>query len=159
MKKKIFVFILIFAFAIILLLILAFVMFNREENNLDNLRTREVCFENNCFIAEICETPEQRTRGLMFRESIGASKGMLFVFEKEGQRSFWMKNTLIPLDIIWINENKEVVFVKKNAQPCSAGEECEKIKSDEPAKYVLELNAGVADKINLEIDDKLFFTL
>ena len=159
MKKKIFAFILAFALAIILLLVLVFVMFNREGNNLDNLRTREVCFNNNCFIAEICETPEQRTRGLMFRESMGASKGMLFVFEKEGQHSFWMKNTLIPLDIIWINKDKQVIHIEKDVQPCREGGECEKIKSDEPAKYVLELNAGVADKINLEIDDKLFFTL
>ena len=156
MGKKIFIF---FILAIVLSVLLVAIILNQMQDNLDNLKTREVCFQEDCFIVELAETPEQRTRGLMFRESMGASKGMLFVFEKEGQRSFWMKNTLIPLDIIWINENKEVVFVKKNAQPCSAGEECEKIKSDELAKYVLELNAGVADKINLEIDDKLFFTL
>ena len=159
MKKKIFAFILVFALAIILLLILVFVMFNREGNNLDNLRTREVCFNNNCFIAEIAETQEQRARGLMFRETMGAREGMLFVFEQETQHSFWMKNTLIPLDIIWINKGEQVIHIEKDVQPCREGEECARIKSDELAKYVLELNAGVSDKISLKKGDELHFNI
>lgn len=155
MKKIIFIFVLLIALVIILPAIFSFIMSDKEEN----LKAREVCFENNCFIAEICETPEQRTRGLMFRESMDANKGMLFVFEKEGEHFFWMKNTLIPLDIIWINKDKRVVHIEKDVQPCITGEECVKIKSNEPAQYVLELIAGSAEKINLKIGDELYFSI
>jgi uncharacterized membrane protein (UPF0127 family) len=139
-----------------LLAFFAIIMLNQSQYNLE---TREVCFENNCFIAEICETPEQRTRGLMFRESMGAREGMLFVFDQETQHFFWMKNTLIPLDIIWINKDKRVVHIEKDVQPCITGEECVKIKSNEPAQYVLELIAGSAEKINLKIGDELYFSI
>lgn len=83
---------------------------------------------------------------------------MLFVFKEEKPRSFWMKNTLIPLDIIFCNKNKEVVSIAKNVQPCET-EECESIRQTQKAKYVLELNANIADKINLKIGDKLNFNL
>ena len=62
--------------------------------------------------------------GLMFRENMDSDRGMLFIFEKEGEYPFWMKNTLIPLDIIWINKDKEVVFISENAQPCEEGKPC-----------------------------------
>ena len=54
----------------------------------------------------------------MFRESLNENSGMLFIFPKEDFHNFWMKNTLIPLDIIWINSAKEIVFIENNAQPC-----------------------------------------
>lgn len=116
---------------------------------------KSVCFEENCFFVEIADTPEKRTQGLMYQEKLDENKGMLFIFDKEGIYSFWMKNTLIPLDIIWLDENKEVVFMEKNAQPCQ--NECPAIKPDTKAKYVLEINSGLANKINLKINDKLIF--
>ena len=158
MEKKIFVFF-ILAFVIVLSTIFIFIMFDGERNNLDNLKTSEVCFKNNCFIVELAKTQEQITRGLMFRESMDANKGMLFVFGREEQHSFWMKNTLIALDIIWIDANKRVVHIEKDMRPCIAGQECEKIKSNESAKYVLELNAGIADKIGLKINHELYFNI
>jgi len=92
----------------------------------------------------------------MFKQSLDSDKGMLFIFHKEGEYSFWMKNMLIPLDIIWIDKNKKVVWVEENVQPCLK-QECENIKPDQKAKYVLELNTGIVDRINLKIGDELVF--
>ena len=118
-------------------------------------KEKSVCFAENCFFVEIADTPEKKSQGLMYREKLAENRGMLFIFDKEGNYSFWMKNTLIPLDIIWLNENKEVVFIKNNAQPCQ--NECPAIKPDAEAKYVLEINSGLANKINLNLGDKLIF--
>ena len=109
-----------------------------------------------CFYVEIADTTEKQTKGLMNRENLDENRGMLFIFDNEGIYSFWMKNTLIPLDIIWLNENKEVVFIKNNAQPCEE-ENCPSIKPDKEAKYVLEINGGMVDKIGLKIGDYLTF--
>lgn len=120
-----------------------------------NKKTNRVCFRNNCFDVELATTPAKMSRGLMFRKNLDASKGMLFIFKKEGNYPFWMKNTLIPLDIIWINENKEIVFVGKNAQPCAEESPCLSINPGKNAKYVLEINGGLAEKIGLKIGDKM----
>jgi uncharacterized membrane protein (UPF0127 family) len=92
----------------------------------------------------------------MFRGKLDLNKGMFFIFENEGEYSFWMKNTLINLDIIWINKDKEVVFISKNTQPCSS-DSCLTFNSDKKAQYVLELNGGVTDKIGLNVGDKVIF--
>ncbi len=91
----------------------------------------------------------------MFREKLDLDKGMLFIFEEEGEYSFWMKNTLIPLDIIWINKAKEVVFISGNTQPCQEEYSCSSINPGKNAKYVLEINAGIAEKIGLKVGDKI----
>jgi len=116
-------------------------------------KEKSVCFAENCFFVEIADTPEKQTKGLMYRESLDENRGMLFIFDKQGNYSFWMKNTLIPLDIIWLNENKEVVFMENNARPCK--ETCPSINPNQKAKYVLEINSGLANKINLKIGDKV----
>lgn len=113
-----------------------------------------VWFENHCFEVEVVTTPQERARGLMFREHLDPDNGMLFIFDWEAVHPFWMKNTLIPLDIIWIDRNKEVVFISKDAQPCEE-EPCPTINPYKKAKYVLEVCGGTADKIGLEVGDKL----
>lgn len=122
----------------------------------NNKQLTKVCFNEHCFNAEVAATPKQRAQGLMFRENLGVDKAMLFVFADEKERSFWMKNTLIPLDIIWLNQNKEVVFIKHNALPCDS-DLCESIKPAAKAQYVLELNAGTAASINLQAGDRVSF--
>lgn len=92
----------------------------------------------------------------MFRKNLDSDKGMLFVFENEGEHPFWMKNTLILLDIIWLNKDKEVVFISKNTKLCAA-DFCPIINPNKKAQYILELNAGMADKIGLNVGDKFFF--
>ena len=117
-------------------------------------KQNKVCVKDYCFLVELAITPEERSNGLMFRESLDPKKGMLFVFEKEGKHTFWMKNTLISLDIIWINENKEIVFINENTPPCKA-QPCPTIEPAENAKYVLEINGGFSKKIGLIVGDKI----
>lgn len=112
----------------------------------------QVCFSGKCFYVEVVSRPSEMAKGLMFRKSLDYDKGMLFIFEKFSEHNFWMKNTLIPLDIIWIDENNKVVFIKKNAQPCKDGL-CESIRSGEKAKYVLEVNTGICSDFGLKVGD------
>ena len=93
---------------------------------------------------ELAVTPYQWSKGLMFRESLPEDAGMLFVFPDEKERSFWMKNTYIPLDILFISADKRIVSITKNAVPC-ATLICPSYVSGERAMYVLEVNAGFAD--------------
>ena len=89
-------------------------------------------------------------------------KGMLFIFPLEGIYSFWMKDTLIPLDIIWINTDYEVVYIKENALPCKnlfnekaslKKTNCEIFIPDKEAKYVLEINSQLSRKYDIKIKD------
>jgi uncharacterized membrane protein (UPF0127 family) len=123
-------------------IIFSVILFSRQHEN-------TVCFEKKCFKVEQALTPEERERGLMQRTSLDENKGMLFVFEQEDIYGFWMKNTYIPLDMIWINEQNEVVFIYKNALPCK--EICDPIVPYFKAKYVLEINANLTDKYDIHI--------
>ena len=104
--------------------------------------------------AEIADTALKKMKGLMFRSSLGEIDGMLFLFDTEGYYGFWMMNTSIPLDIIWINSDKKIIFIEHNIQPCQENA-CESFTSNETAKYVLELNAGTAEKVGLKIGDEV----
>ncbi len=111
----------------------------------------KICLKDKCFNVEIADSNEERSEGLMFRDSLDLDKGMLFIFDEEGKYDFWMKNMKIPLDIIWINEDKEAVYVHKNTPPCPENV-CFSVVPDKEAKYVLEINPGVID---INIGDKL----
>ena len=112
--------------------------------------TQQVCFENSCFEVEIADSYSEQTKGLMFQKSLDEDKGMLFVYEKDDQRQFWMKDTVIPLDIIFIDSTNKVTQIHQ-ANPCQG--ECEIYTGY--GKYVLELNQGTTDSIGLEIGDIL----
>ena len=114
------------------------------------LNYKQVCINNKCFEVEVVRSQKERSKGLMYRKELPLNSGMLFIFDKEENHSFWMKNTLIPLDIIWINKNKEIVHIYKDAQPNSE----ESINPGKDSLYVLEINAGEAD---FEIGDKVIF--
>lgn len=87
---------------------------------------------------EVAHTPDSRERGLMWRESLNEGEGMLFLFPLEGVQSFWMRNTFIPLDILFINEAMEVVGISENAEPLThTGRSVGR-----PSRYVLEVPAG-----------------
>ncbi|MFA5877867.1 MAG: DUF192 domain-containing protein [Candidatus Staskawiczbacteria bacterium] len=116
----------------------------------------QVCFDNNCFNVETADNVAKQKNGLMLREELKNDQGMLFIFSKEDIYPFWMKNTLIPLDIIWLNENKEVVFINENTQPCLISP-CPDIVPTEKAKYVLEINAGLVNETGLSVGSKLDF--
>ena len=112
------------------------------------LNYKQVCINNKCFDVEVVRSQEDRNKGLMNREELPLNAGMLFIFNEEKEHSFWMKDTLIPLDIIWINKDKEIVHIHHNAEPYSE----ESIKAQ--GLYVLEVNAGQA---NFQIGDKVIF--
>ena len=103
------------------------------------LETGVVTIGDQSWNVEIAQTTEQRQQGLMRRESLAENAGMFFVFEEEDFYAFWMKNTLIPLDIIWISADMNVVDLH-TLQPCET-KECPSVQPKEKAKYVLEVNA------------------
>lgn len=100
---------------------------------------------------EIAETDYETQTGLMYRESMEDTQAMWFVFDSEAMHSFYMKNTLLPLDILFVNAELEIVTVAKNAQPLDeAG-----ISSRVPVQYVLEIKAGLADKWGITAGDSI----
>lgn len=102
---------------------------------------------------EIADTDYETQTGLMYRESMATNQGMLFVFPDMTYHSFYMKNTLIPLDLLFIDDQLKIVTIKENAQPLDeAG-----ISSEVPVKYVLEVNAGLASKWKLEPGDMITY--
>src|SRR3989442_6984962 len=89
---------------------------------------------------EVAATPAERERGLMYRSSLAEGRGMLFVFDKDGNHAFWMKNTLIPLDMLFIARDGTVVGIHANATPLSTAD----IAVGKPSRYVLEVPGGWA---------------
>lgn len=106
------------------------------------------------FSIELATTPAEQTHGLMERTSMPANHGMLFVFADAEPRTFWMKNTLIPLDIVFFNNDRRVVAIQADAKPCRA-DPCKLYPSDAPARYVLELNAGTTRRLGLHKGDAM----
>ncbi len=100
---------------------------------------------------EIADDDYQRETGLMYRKSMLKNRGMLFIFDKEQPRGFYMKNTEIPLDLIFLNNQNKIVSISKNARP----KDLQTIPSGVPAQYVLEVNAGLVDEWNLAVGDSL----
>ncbi len=100
---------------------------------------------------EIADDEYQIQTGLMYRKSMQNNQGMLFTFPNEAPRSFYMKNTEFPLDIIFINSKNKVVSIQKNAQPLNESS----LPSEGPAQYVLEVNAGLSEKWNLRSGDSI----
>ncbi len=109
-------------------------------------RNSSVRFSKVQFGVEVARTATQRTRGLMFRKNLAQDQGMLFVFDDDAVRNFWMKNTLIPLDMIFVDKDGKVVSIQANALPCNeqVAKICPNYSSLVPARYVLEINAGLA---------------
>ncbi len=106
------------------------------------------------FTVELAETREKQALGLMFRDSLPDDHGMLFIFPVEAVRSFYMKNTRIPLDIFYFDDELRLVSVAENARPCRT-QRCPSYFSAGPAKYVLELNAGKAAELGAREGDLL----
>ena len=92
---------------------------------------------------ELAITPKEKEAGLMYRDKLAPDSGMLFLFDTDDLLSFWMKNTLIPLDIIWFDATGRVVDVNTGLQPCRA-DPCPKFTNSRPARAVLLVNAGYA---------------
>ena len=97
-------------------------------------------------------------RGMMFRESLAPDRGMLFFHEREGNYSYWMYQTKIPLDIVWMDRNRRIVEISANTPPCTtAASQCPHYGGKQRSQYVLELAGGMAAKYGLKVGDILEF--
>jgi len=105
---------------------------------------------------EIAADDATRQQGLMYRDRLSADTGMIFIFAENGDYAFWMKNTLIPLDLIWIDDQKKIVHVAHDVPPCKA-DPCPSYPPGANARYVLEVAAGVAARHGLQNGQGLRF--
>lgn len=104
------------------------------------------------FNFEIADSPSERVRGLSGKEKLAASDAMLFIFDKPARECIWMKDMKFNIDILWFDEAQKLITIKRNAAPSSYPEY---FCPDKPAKYVVEVTAGVTDKNQLKLGDKL----
>ena len=131
----------------------------KNDNGLKFRKDGELTFQNKNgeFISsidlEFAETAKERAQGLMYRTELGENQGMLFIFPAEEIQSFWMHNTVLPLDMIFVNSNLEIVTIRKNTKPYDDSS----YPSTKPAQYVIEVNAGYTDKFNINVGDKVVF--
>ena len=149
---------------IILLLMAGFFLFSKMiHKNGNNIEVGVEANEVNTvdiggmvFNVDIADTEKKRNRGLSRQNKLDDDKGMLFVFEKSGVYPFWMKDMLFSIDIIWIDENMKVVYIKENATP----ESFPKIFTpDSQARYVLEVNAGIVKDKKFKIGDNVILNI
>lgn len=107
--------------------------------------------ERTAIAVEFADTPEEIDQGLQHRESLGKDRGMLFIMEEEEVQSFWMIDMLFPIDIIYIDEEKEVVYIAKSVET----DLTEPVPSLAPSKYVLQVNAGLCDTYGISVGDRV----
>ena len=124
------------------------------------LKQHRVSLNDQSYVVELADTDNTRALGLMYREQMADDEGMLFIFPDIKKRAFWMKNTLIPLDILYFDQNKKLVSISENTPPCkNTTTRCPNYPSAKPAKYVLEINAGLSQKHGYKSGDELTIRL
>ena len=109
------------------------------------------------YAIEVADDDAERARGLMFRDALPEDRGMLFIHDAEVPQAYWMKNTKIPLDILYFDGSRKLVSQQRDVPPCSLGDGCPSYPSKAPAQYVLELNAGEAARLELQDGAELTF--
>ena len=110
------------------------------------------------YAVEVADDDAERARGLMFRDSMAIDHGMLFIHDRQEPQSYWMKNTHIPLDILFFDNAHKLVAQQRDVPPCTLGDACPPYPSNAPARYVLELNAGQAAQLKLQDGTDLKFS-
>ena len=109
------------------------------------------------YVVEIADDDAERARGLMFRDAMADDRGMLFIHDSQQPLAYWMKNTRIALDILYFDDARRLVSQRRGVPPCSLGDRCPNYPSGAPARYVLELNAGQAERLGLQDGAELRF--
>ncbi|MEI6462082.1 MAG: DUF192 domain-containing protein [bacterium] len=147
------------AFCILLAVVLRISEVNSPTNSVNGVNTviSKVQFQRDgkvldgvIFNVELADTSAKKEVGLMNRDSLDPKSGMLFVFNSEQTLSFWMKNTLIPLDMLFMDKNKKIVKIYKNTTP-----KREDLTYSSYGMYVLEINGGLSDKLNIQEGDTM----
>lgn len=103
------------------------------------------------FLVELANTPETMSRGLMFRERMAADAGMLFDFRRDGEVAFWMRNTILPLDMLFIDRTGRIANIAERTVPFSEAT----VPSQVPVRAVLEVNAGTAQRLGIRVGDRV----
>ena len=145
---------------------LLFIASCKEKSSSESIKTQEITFTKEGTLTilskdtiiqklaiEFAETDYEVQTGLMYRQSMANNQGMLFIFPDVAMHSFYMKNTQIPLDIVFIDEGLKIASFQKNATPFDESG----LSSQVPVKYVLEINAGLADNLGLQVGDSIIF--
>ena len=122
----------------------------------DAAAPRIILPDHSAIIVEVASDDPTREQGLMYRDHMAEDRGMIFLFPQAGEYPFWMKNTLIPLDMIWMDADHRIVHIAHDVQPCKA-DPCPNYPPNAKASSVLELAAGVAAKHHLKDGDVLRF--
>ncbi len=129
---------------------------NRQDNGLARIATPEGAI----IFAEVADTLDKRAQGLMYRTAMEENHGMLFIFPKSGHWTFWMKNTKIPLDILWLDQKGTIIHIEANVPICTrVDDNCPRHYSYKQSWQVLELNAGTAEKLQLLPGSRLTISL
>lgn len=140
----------VFIVSVAILFGVAIFLFKNYERN----KSPQLTVNDTQISIEVAQTDEQRQSGLCCRDELPDNSGMLFIYEKEDDYRFWMKDTRIPLDIVWINTDKKIVHIEEGVEPSSYPAS---FGSPVPAQYVLELNAGYARLNNINVGDSVSF--
>ncbi|MCA9408869.1 MAG: DUF192 domain-containing protein [Candidatus Omnitrophica bacterium] len=127
---------------------------NEEEISKKN----QVCFNTLCVNVEVADSNEERMKGLQFRRELGKKEGMLFIFPYSSQHDFWMKDTYISLDMIWMDYTRTIIYIQKNVPPCKK-DPCPSYGPDQNTNYVLEVNAGFTERNDISVGDRAKFIL
>ena len=131
-----------------------------SSNDTDEVGLTQVTFPNGVRVnAETMRSDVELMRGLMFRESLAPRRGMLFIHPKEDNFHYWMYQTKIPLDLIWMDHDRRIIEMSLDTPPClsSSAKECPNYGGTYKSKYVLEVNGGIARKNGLKTGDTLDF--
>ncbi|MFC1691247.1 DUF192 domain-containing protein [Nanoarchaeota archaeon] len=134
-------------------LVFSIFMWNGSKEDMPN----KVIIGDNTIFVELAQTREDHSKGLMNKTNLPEDNGMLFIFSKPRSVNLWMKNTLIPLDMIFIDEDNVIVNIE-TAQPCKE-DPCKEFSSKVGVKFVLEVNAGYADNHNIKQGDEIILLL
>ena len=158
--KNIFKYILLGGFVLVLVFLLVSdskkaKKVNNTENKIELYNyTSEITIKDASLNVEIARTAEAQARGLSGRESLKEDQGMLFDFETSDIYNFWMKDMKFPIDMIWFDEDRRVVYIQEDATPESYPES---FGPNENTKYVLEVVSGFTKKYNIQIGDEMVF--
>jgi uncharacterized membrane protein (UPF0127 family) len=118
----------------------------------------KICFKEHCIEVELAQSKAELMRGLQFRDSLDADKGMLFIFPESNVYTFWMKNTSVPLDILWLDDSKKIIYIEKGVPPCKR-DPCPTYGPEEKSRFVIEVNAGYVEGHHIQVGDDVEFTL
>ncbi|MBL8239274.1 MAG: DUF192 domain-containing protein [Bryobacterales bacterium] len=145
---------------LVVLTLLAGCVNQNKTATLEDLYTRDVKLpDGSKFRAEVVTSKFDMSRGMMFRDKLDSDRGMLFIHGEPGLFPYWMYQVRIPLDLIWMDQNRLITQIVPNAEPCKSesAAKCPQYGGSRRSLFVLELNAGMAEKHKLKLGDRLDF--